>query len=114
MPSLLFPLSLLLSLFHVRFPSRLSLFDPVGTLLKQDASLNSGLFTFGETDFSAGFAKGSFGFSKSLRTASEGHGWHDRRCGRYRVGVLQIQRSMRDGRDVSFESSRSRVELDRV
>ena len=90
MPSLLFPLPLLLSLFYIGLPSCLSLSDPVGALLEHHAPLDGGLFAFGETDFTARFAKGSFGLFESLRTVSEGRGRHDRRCSGRKVGVLQM------------------------
>ena len=79
MPGLPLPLSLLLSLLYIRLPSRLSFFDPVGALLELYAPRDEGLFTFGETYFTAGFAEGSFGLFESLRTANEGRGRHDRR-----------------------------------
>ena len=80
MPRLPFPLQPLLLSLQIRLPSGFPLFDPVRALLQHGAPLENGLFTFGKTDCTAGFAVGFFGLFESLGTVGKGRGRHCRCC----------------------------------
>ena len=107
MPRLPFPLQPLLLSLQIRLPSGFPLFDPVRALLQHGAPLENGLFTFGKTDCTAGFAVGFFGLFESLGTVGKGRGGHCRCCRGRSGGTADCGGPCVVLRYVSFERNRS-------